>query len=412
MKKHIYPEMILFEKDIAQNVYISKNNFKNYELHSHDFYELEFFVEGNGLCEINGKEYSFRKGDISFVTPLDIHGYKGDDNVKTITIHFRLANLNQIFSSVSNIKAGLIKSTEEIRNAFNILITQNSMDTFYNLLCEKVLETILILLLQKVKTPQRNALPKEILAAVEYINLNFKNNINLNVISKYAGYSQEHFSRQFTKYMGIGFSDYLTQPITGAVLEDKIMKWLPPELITERRAEKIQETDSVKQNNISDNIIEEKRVHKCDDMQNNDISDESLDNKESVLSPDDIYAKLGSMAEVDLAAAEQYSFDGMDGVLANYAIYKDAIDEIRNKLIKAYEDKDYKNYEIVVHSIKSNLAMIGVNGISAMAKELEMASKASETDVVEAKHLEFIKVWDAFNAVIKEFDFPEEFVPL
>ena len=97
MKKHIYPEMILFEKDIAQNVYISKNNFKNYELHSHDFYELEFFVEGNGLCEINGKEYSFRKGDISFVTPLDIHGYKGDDNVKTITIHFRLANLNQIF---------------------------------------------------------------------------------------------------------------------------------------------------------------------------------------------------------------------------------------------------------------------------------------------------------------------------
>ena len=82
MKKHIYPEMILFEKDIAQNVYISKNNFKNYELHNHDFYELEFFVEGNGLCEINGKEYSFRKGDISFATPLDIHGYKGDDNIK------------------------------------------------------------------------------------------------------------------------------------------------------------------------------------------------------------------------------------------------------------------------------------------------------------------------------------------
>ena len=49
MKKHIYPEMIVFEKDIAQNVYILKNNFKNYELHSHDFYELEFFVEGNGL---------------------------------------------------------------------------------------------------------------------------------------------------------------------------------------------------------------------------------------------------------------------------------------------------------------------------------------------------------------------------
>ena len=213
-------------------------------------------------------------------------------------------------------------------------------------------------------------------------------------------------------YIKHGFSDYLSKPITGAVLEDKILKWLPSELISERRAEKIQETVPAKQNEISDNIIEEKKVYKGDDMQNNDISDVNPDKKESILSPDEIYAKLGSMAEVDLAAAEQYSFDGMDGVLANYAIYKDAIDEIRDKLIKAYEDKDYKNYEIVVHSIKSNLAMIGVNDISAMAKELEMASKASEIDVVEAKHPEFIKVWDAFNAVIKEIDFPEEFVSL
>ncbi len=211
MKKNIYPEMYLFEKDIARNVYVSKNNFKNYKLHCHDFYELEFFIEGNGVCEINGKEHSFKKGDISFVTPLDIHGYKGDDNVKTLTVHFRLADLNRIFSGISNIKAGLIKSTEEIRNAFNILIAQNSMEVFSDLLCEKVLETILILLLQKVKSPKRNVLPKEIYSAVEYINLNFKKNINLKVVSEYAGYSQEHFSRQFKKYTGVGFSDYLTE---------------------------------------------------------------------------------------------------------------------------------------------------------------------------------------------------------
>lgn len=211
MKKHIYPEIFLFEKDIAQNVYVSKNNFKNFKLHSHDFCELEFFIEGNGVCEINGKEYPFQKGDISFSTPLDIHGYKGNCKVKTLTVHFRLANLNQIFSGISNIKAGLIKSTEEIRNAFNILIAQNSMEVFSNLLCEKVLETILILLLQKVKTPQRNVLSKEISSAVEYININFRKNINLKGVSEYVGYSQEHFSRQFKKYTGAGFSDYLTE---------------------------------------------------------------------------------------------------------------------------------------------------------------------------------------------------------
>ena len=211
MRTHTYPEIFLFEKDKAQNVYVSKNNFENYELHSHDFYELEFFIEGNGVCEINGKKHPFQEGDISFSTPLDIHGYKGNCKVKTLTLHFRLANLNQIFFGITNIKAGLIKSTEEIRNAFNILIAQNSMEIFSDLLCEKVLETILSLLLQKFKTPQRNVLSKEISSAVEYINLNFKKNINLKVVSEYVGYSQEHFSRQFKKYTGAGFSDYLTE---------------------------------------------------------------------------------------------------------------------------------------------------------------------------------------------------------
>lgn len=211
MKKHIYPEIFLFEKDIAQNVYVSKNNFKNFKLHSHDFYELEFFIEGNGVCEINGKEFLFQQGDISFSTPLDVHGYKGNCNVKTLTIHFRLANLNQIFSGITNIKAGLIKSTVEIRNAFNILICQDSHAELSGLLCEKIVEAILILLLQKFKTTGQNMLPKEIFSAIEYINLNFKKNINLKIVSEYAGYSQEHFSRQFKKYMGIGFSDYLTE---------------------------------------------------------------------------------------------------------------------------------------------------------------------------------------------------------
>lgn len=211
MRNHIYHEMILFEKDIVQNVYISKNNFINYKLHSHDFYELEYFIEGSGICEVNGKEYPFQKGDISFVTPLDIHGYKGNCNVKTLTVHFRLANMNPIFHKITNIKSGLIKSTVEIRNACNILTEQLSMDTFSALLCEKVLEVILLLLLKKFNFIQHNVLPKEISSAVEYINLNFKKDISLKTVSKYTGYSQEHFSRQFKKYTGTGFSDYLTE---------------------------------------------------------------------------------------------------------------------------------------------------------------------------------------------------------
>ncbi len=211
MKNSVFPEMYFFEKDIAQNVYIAKSNFKNFKPHSHDFYEFEYFLEGSGVCEVNGKEYPFQKGDISFVTPLDIHGYKGDSRVKTLTVHFRLPDLNQKFLGITNINACVIKSTREMQNAFDILMCQDPEDEFFELLCEKILEIILILFLQITNTTTKNVLPRWIYSAIEYINLNFKNNISLKSVSEYAGYSQEYFCRQFKKYVGVSFLNYLTE---------------------------------------------------------------------------------------------------------------------------------------------------------------------------------------------------------
>ena len=56
MNKAAFPEMYFFEKEKAQNVYISKHNFKNIKPHSHEYYELEYFYEGSGVCEINGNK--------------------------------------------------------------------------------------------------------------------------------------------------------------------------------------------------------------------------------------------------------------------------------------------------------------------------------------------------------------------
>jgi len=211
MNKAAFPEMYFFEKEKAQNVYISKHNFKNIKPHSHEYYELEYFYEGSGVCEINGKEYPFKKGDISFVSPLDIHGYRSKENVKTLTVHFRIANLSKILLGITDINACLVKSTEELSHAFDILMCQNKDDKFYDLLCEKMIETILILFLKTFKTSTKNVMPKEIYSAIEFIIINFKNNISLKSVSEYLGYSQEHFSRMFKKYTGLGFHAYLTE---------------------------------------------------------------------------------------------------------------------------------------------------------------------------------------------------------
>lgn len=211
MKNRVFPEMYFFEKDRAQNSHILKNNFRSFKPHSHDFYEFEYFLEGCGVCEINGKEYPFQKGDISFATPLDIHGYKGDSDVRTLTVHFRPASMNRNFLGITNVDACVIKSTKEIRSVFEILDSQDSTDEFYGEICEKLVETIWLLFLQIIKTSVKDGLPKEIYSAIDYINLNFKNDINLKSISEYVGYSQEHFCRIFKKYTGVSFLSYLTE---------------------------------------------------------------------------------------------------------------------------------------------------------------------------------------------------------
>jgi AraC family cel operon transcriptional repressor len=42
-------------------------------LHNHDFYEMMYVVEGEGVHEINGREEPMRQGDLFFIRPDDTH---------------------------------------------------------------------------------------------------------------------------------------------------------------------------------------------------------------------------------------------------------------------------------------------------------------------------------------------------
>ena len=44
-----------------------------YALHSHNFFEIEFLMDGEGIQIINGKRYPWRAGTICFFAPTDFH---------------------------------------------------------------------------------------------------------------------------------------------------------------------------------------------------------------------------------------------------------------------------------------------------------------------------------------------------
>ncbi len=67
-----------------------------------------------------------------------------------------------------------------------------------------------------------------------------------------------------------------------------------------------------------------------------------------------------------------------------------------------FEKKDWKNYTIAVHGLKSSLFSIGVNKISEMAKQLEFAGKENRIEYIEANHSKLIEAYEAFFTKLSE----------
>ena len=69
-------------------IYEKKTLSNNVSLHFHNFYELEFIVEGGGVTYFNGKSYEIKKGMVIFLTPKDFHSYELTKNTTFINVQF------------------------------------------------------------------------------------------------------------------------------------------------------------------------------------------------------------------------------------------------------------------------------------------------------------------------------------
>ena len=78
-----------------------------------------------------------------------------------------------------------------------------------------------------------------------------------------------------------------------------------------------------------------------------------------------------------------------------------AVDE---ELRKHYEESDFENYRIKVHSMKSNLANIGAKTASELAKKLELALKNDHDEAyVREHHEEFLAVYGKVVSEVRAY---------
>ena len=165
------------------------------------------------------------------------------------------------------------------------------------------------------------------------------------------------------RYMSEGFSDYLTKPVEGHALESMLLTYLPKDKI-EQGVE----------------VVEE-------DGGKEDVTDDRL------------ILMLGE-AGVDASAALPY-FGGDMGiyrsVLSDYAA--EAAEKSR-LLQEYYENRDWNEYSIYAHSLKSSSKTIGAQELSELARGLENAGKNSDEAVIKRDHAKAVGKYESIVSVI------------
>ncbi|MBO4267084.1 MAG: response regulator [Lachnospiraceae bacterium] len=165
------------------------------------------------------------------------------------------------------------------------------------------------------------------------------------------------------RYIAEGFNDYLTKPVEGNDLERMLIKYLPKDKI---------ETDIA--------------------------SDEEETSEGAV---DDGFAVLKKEG-FDTAAGIKFCQNSTD-------LYREILTEFVNehtkkseKLAAHYADKNWKEYSVLIHSVKSSSKMIGVNDLSEIALRLELASKDENSEAVEKEHDLAMTMYDETCSKIKK----------
>ena len=170
-----------------------------------------------------------------------------------------------------------------------------------------------------------------------------------------------HGARQ--AYLDAGFDDYLSKPFTGMDIEKCLFGHIPPELCEEE----IQ---------LAENKTEEPAPK-------NDETETDV-----LFSPE-----LGA----------KYTGGDVDAYNEILSIYVRKAPELSERIERLFNEKDWKNYVIEVHALKSSSLTIGSKPLSELAKELELSGKAGNYTVIEEKNSELLTLYKKVEELGKEY---------
>ncbi len=190
-----------------------------------------------------------------------------------------------------------------------------------------------------------------------------------------------------------GFNGFISKPVELSELERVLRKVLPKELCID-----VYESEEAGQGPAASGAVKAPSVPAPESAPETSPETEA----DRILSPLEQVAALGIDTQTGLVYCQKDE-DFYKQLLLEYA--KNGSGKLQDAA-GFFEKRDYPNYKIVVHALKSTSKMIGAAKLSEMARELEEAAKAEDDGFIRAHHdaamAEFKRLIEGIAGVFEE----------
>ena len=203
-------EYIENESDVWVNVRTVKNRF---HLHCHDFFEIEIILKGEGTHVFNGKSYPICAGSAYLIKPTDIHEIFSSGELLICNIVFKENMMSDtVLLSIlqSNLPSHLSLCETEFDSmvmASRILANECAKKGEYR---ASMLEYLIHFFTGNASYAQKSEQISGIKRALLYLEVHFREQIDLSVLAKEAGFHPMYFSSIFKKTTGESYIQRLT----------------------------------------------------------------------------------------------------------------------------------------------------------------------------------------------------------
>ena len=221
-------EYVTYQEDSSFRMWYSDVPWR-YDPHVHSAVEVVLTLEGEVEYSVGEKRYLIRKDEILIVPPGMAHGLNMNEGSSRLLYLFEpdlfqtlpdLKRLTNAFNRVFYLHDGSdahVRVREQLLKAAEFY---RRKEFLWNTLCYSCVLRMYVTLAQNYmsgsllqkKAESESSMDREVVvAAMHYINSHYRENLTLEDVADFAGFSRFYFSRSFKQETGFSFKDYLVR---------------------------------------------------------------------------------------------------------------------------------------------------------------------------------------------------------